>query len=892
MKVVNLRSEFLRFFARREHQVVGSSSVMPQGDKTLMFTNAGMNQFKDVLLGNELRDYKRATSSQKCIRAGGKHNDLDEVGKDGRHLTFFEMLGNWSFGDYYKRDAISWAWEFVTQHLKFPVERVYVSTYKNDDESRRIWLEDIGLPPEKVIALGDIDKGDEENFWSMGPTGPCGPCTELYYDTRPEEGDPCWEPDLFDEDRLLEFWNLVFMEFHRDDEGKLSPLAMKSVDTGLGMERVAAILENRSNVFQTELFASILKKISGLRFSNERSIEEIYGDTKFSSFAVIADHIRSLAFTVSEGASFSNEGKGYVLRRILRRAVRHGYLLGFKESFLYKLIPTVAKNYGDVYPELKATEHETAEIIQLEEKRFFRTIENGMVMFKQTVNKLKKSGSSLFPGREAFVLHDTFGFPFDLTEIMVQELGMSADRKGFEEAMEEQVERSRAADNRYDKEQGEWISVSDKKGSFYNCSKKYPDYSCDTDIVRYRKSGDNWEFLSGSTSFYAESGGQVGDRGTFRSKNYPFSFDVIDTQKTPMGSVYTAKLKEGEVTKEAMSGSFVASVDKVKRRAIMAHHTATHLLHSALRICVSERIFQAGSLVDAKRLRFDFTFARPLNENELQEVEDLVNEHIRQAIPVDVYNDMSRSDAESIGAMAIFGEKYGEKVRVIKVGNVSAELCGGTHVSNTESIRLFRIKSETGIAAGVRRIEAVVGYAALALYTRERSLLKSLGQLLKVGTEDLDKKVQKLIRDQGDLDKRVQKLSNQLAAAEVSGLLKSIEVVEGVSILAAQIEVNTRPEMLSYIDKFRDHLGALSIVLLISVINKTPAIICMVSEQVCKQLKIKAGNLINHAASIVGGRGGGRPTLAQAGGKNCSRISEALEAFRQAAKSEVINKLG
>lgn len=884
MNAAELRKSFLDYFAQRDHRIVASSAVIPHGDPTLLFTNAGMNQFKEVLLGREIRDYKRATSAQKCIRAGGKHNDLDEVGKDSRHLTFFEMLGNWSFGDYYKREAIEWGWGYVTEVLNIDPELLYAAVYKDDDESAGFWRDVIGLPPERITRFGDIENGDEENFWSMGPTGPCGPCTEIFVDQHPEAGPVVWGPG-FDEDRIVEIWNLVFMEFDRDADGTLSPLPMKSVDTGMGFERALCLVQGVDNVFHTGVFRPIILKTAQLLGLAPNDPSEIYDRDDFSAFAVIADHIRTLSFSLADGGMFSNEGRGYVLRRILRRAVRFGRTLGFEGPFLFKITSTLAEHMGAAYPELRATKDQISEMIKLEEERFFRTIDRGIARFSDLAAQTKEGGSDRIDGAEAFKLYDTFGFPLDLTEIMAEEEGLAVDTVGFDEALKVQQERARAHDTRYE-DDGEWLTVRE---GMADQTVAWETTTATAKILRVREHSQtgSWEILLDETPFYAESGGEVGDTGLIRDANNRFCFEITDTQHTPAGITHIGKLVEGTPSLQALHADVIAEVNSERRFLITCNHTGTHLLHAALHEVVSEQARQAGSLVAPDRLRFDFTFNRPLTEEEIEQLENHVNQNIQAALDVVTHVDVPREKAEAMGAMAIFGEKYGETVRIVDVPSRSAELCGGCHVENTRDIAFFRIVSETGVAAGVRRIEAITNREAFAQARDDRQLLTELAQQLKAEVPSLSKRLRSMIEAQHELHKRAETLAQRLAEAETTRIVGSAETVEDILITSARVNAANRQELLFYVDALRPKLPALATVLLGAVIDDKPALACLVTDELAKRPGFKAGELINEVAPIVGGRGGGKPSLAQAGGNDPEKLGEAISAFRQKVAARV-----
>lgn len=875
-----LRAEFLTYFKEREHRVIDSSPVVPEGDPTLLFTNAGMNQFKDQLLGNDVRDYKRATSAQKCIRAGGKHNDLDEVGKDGRHLTFFEMLGNWSFGDYYKKESIEWAWDFCLNRLELDPERLYVTVHENDDESFDIWSEEIGIPDTRLLRLGDKD-----NFWAMGPTGPCGPCTEIHIDLTPEaEGFEFVEG--YDDDRVVEIWNLVFMEFNRDESDNLNPLPMKSVDTGMGLDRVAMVMEGRANVFHTDIFRPIISRTASLLDIEIEDWDAFYQRDDFIEFAVIGDHIRAVMFSLCDGAKFSNEGAGYVIRRILRRAVRYGRQLGFEGPFLHQVAHAVIEKFQHAYPELEANGKNAAELIKLEEERFFRNIDRGIELFETAAAEVEDAGENTIGGDKVFELHTTFGFPPDLTEIMAEEKGLKVDLNEYERLLEEFRETSRGKDM-YEGAAGvgDWVTVEEGPSSHFV---GYKSDEITTRVLKFRHLKDrDYELLLEDTPFYSESGGQVGDTGRIEAKS--IAFEVTDTQKAPIGIVHTATLTRGQLSEEALrSVEFEAEIDRKRRSLTQSNHTATHLLHAALRNIVSEQIFQSGSLVAPDRLRFDFSHGEPLSDEELEAVEKRVNEQIREAHPVVAHFDVDRDRAvNEMGAMAIFGEKYGDSVRVIEIPGESVELCGGTHVQNTAEINLFRITSETGVAAGIRRIEAVTNETAFRHVQQDRDTLRALARTLKTDTRSLEERLEGLLEERQELERQVQKLSQRLAKADSADLVSDAIDVDGVKVIAQKISADTRDQMLKYADSLREKLDE-GVVLLGAEIDGKAALLCLVTESAFKNRKLKAGDLINQAAEFVDGRGGGRPTLAQAGGTNVDGLGASVEQF----ESIVRNSLG
>ena len=877
MKPDEIRQSYLDFFEDRGHEVVQSAPVIPENDPTLLFTNAGMNQFKDLLLGNETRDYNRATSVQKCMRAGGKHNDLDEVGKDGRHLTFFEMLGNWSFGDYYKRQAIEWAWEYLLDVLELDPERLYVTVYKDDDDSYDIWADEIDFPEDKILRLGDIEKGDEENFWSMGPTGPCGPCTEIHYDKEHGEK-PLEFVEGYDEERVTELWNLVFMEYNRTEQGDLEPLPMKSVDTGLGLDRVAMVMAGVDNIFKTELFKPVFRRTAKLLGRDSIDWDSFYDSDDFSNYAVIADHIRSLLFSLCDGAQFSNEGRGYVLRRILRRAVRFGKELGFDEPFLCDVAPAIVESYGHVYPELEATGEEAAELIKIEEERFFRNIDRGIALFEEAADEAEQEGRDHLTGQEVFDLHATYGFPPDLTEIMAEERGLAIDWNEYKNLWAEHQEKSKADDMaQQGGEVGEWNQLRDNVEASQFVG--YDNLETKARIVQYRHlEDDTYDLILTETPFYAEAGGQIGDSGTVRASDGDIEFRVRDTQSGSIGTVHRVELERGIVSDETLSGVFVARVDGERREKTAANHTATHLLHAALRELISEDIFQSGSLVSNEKLRFDFSYEKPLTPEQIRKLEDRVNDYIRRAVDVREHRQVDRDRAvNEMGAMAIFGEKYGEQVRVIEIPDESVELCGGTHVDNTSEINLFRIEKETGAAAGVRRIVAVTKQRAYKSFQQDRDTVRRAAETIGADKRDLLDRLESFVDKKQELSRQVDKLSQKFANQRTSEIADNAERVDGVAAIAQKLDVESRDQLLQFADELRQQIDV-GTALLMADIGGSPALLVMVTEEATER-GLDAGDLINEVAPIVDGNGGGRPTLAQGGGATSSKIPDALEAF-------------
>ena len=868
MKSNELREKFLAYFKGLNHEVVASSPVIPRNDPTLLFANAGMNQFKEVFLGNEVRSYKRATSVQKCIRAGGKHNDLDEVGKDGRHLTFFEMLGNWSFGDYFKAEATQWAWDFLTKHLGLKPENLYISIYKDDDEAYVIWNEKVGIPKDHIARFGDIEKGDEENFWSMGPVGACGPCTEIYIDKTPDQPN-LWGPD-YPEDRYLELWNIVFMQFERAEDGTLTRLPMCSVDTGMGMERILGILQNVDSVYETDLFKGILEKISAMLGKNMTQAE-ILASPDVTAYRVIADHVRTLTFAISEGQPFSNDGRGYVLRRILRRAVRFGRMLGFDKPFLHQVSQAVVDSFAQAYPELGLVAKQTQEVIRIEEERFFATLDRGIARFEEVAAKAK---NKTIDGRDAFVLYDTYGFPLDLTQIMAEERGMKVDEAGFQEALAEQRQRSCEKSKFCTNVQAPWTILQEGQ----TCEFKGYTSSCEvSDVLRYRHCGDICEIILRRTPFYAEGGGEVGDHGTIAANGADLVFDVVETMRGEGGIVHICEVREGFVTPEVMKGEFTATVDAEFRAAVSANHTCTHLLQAALRSLVSKEIYQAGSLVRPDRFRFDFTFPRALTPHELAQVEARVNQNIAEAHRVIKHADVPIEQAKKMGAMAIFGEKYGDKVRVIEVTDgVSTEFCGGIHVDNTRDIQTFRIVSESAIAAGVRRIECVTRKSAMELYNSERKLVAEIAGLLHCDVSSIPTRIEKLRDTASRLEKELEQANIRVAQAELAGILATRkDSANGVAVYAARLNVRDRKDLLTYGDLLRDKMKN-GVAMIGAILDGKPALTCVVSEDAVKA-GLHAGKLVGACAAVIGGKGGGRPNAAQAGGTDVDKLDEAIQ---------------
>jgi alanyl-tRNA synthetase len=857
-----LRKAFLDFFAERGHEVVASSSLVPHDDPTLLFTNAGMVQFKDVFLGRDKRPYVRAASSQRCVRAGGKHNDLENVGYTARHHTFFEMLGNFSFGDYFKREAIHYAWEFLTKTLGLPADKLWVTVYDEDDEAAEIWLKEIGVDPKRFTRIGDKAGGrkyESDNFWSMGDTGPCGPCSEIFYDHGPEVwGGPPGSPEE-DGDRYIEIWNLVFMQYNRDADGNMTPLPRPSVDTGMGLERLAAVLQGVHSNYEIDLFQSLIDaaaKATGCANREEKSLR------------VIADHIRSCAFLVVDGVTPSNEGRGYVLRRIIRRAIRHGYMLGRKEPFFHQLVEPLCREMGKAFPELPAAQGQVERVLKVEEERFAETLEQGMKILDQVVADLK---DKQIPGETVFRLYDTYGFPTDLTADIARERELTLDMEGFEQAMQAQRERARAA-SQFGVEQSMQLALEGE--TEFTGYERLEDKATVIALFRDGESVDNLEqgqhgmVVLDHSPFYAESGGQAGDRGTLTLEGVLFM--VIDTRKQG-GDVFghIGSLEYGELH---VGDEVCARVDSQTRRATALHHSATHLLHAALRQVLGEHVAQRGSLVDAERLRFDFTHFEPVSREQLQTIEQLVNAQVRENYMVETRL-MSLEDAKASGAMALFGEKYSEQVRVLRMGGFSTELCGGTHVKAVGDIGLFKITAETGIASGVRRIEAVAGASAIQWLKADEDRLQRIAGLVKAGRDDLDDKVQQLVERNRALEKELEQLKGKLASAAGSDLAGKAVEVSGIKVLAAKLDGVDPKSLRDTMDQLKNKLGS-AVVVLATVNEGKVSLVAGVTQDQTKRLK--AGDLIRVVAEKVGGKGGGRPDMAQAGGNDPQALPEAL----------------
>jgi len=864
-----IRERFLRYFEGKGHTIVASSELVPKEDPTLLFTNAGMVQFKNLFLGLEDRGYTRAASSQKCVRAGGKHNDLENVGFTARHHTFFEMLGNFSFGDYFKDEAIAWGWEFLTEIMGLPEEKLIITIYKNDDEAFEIWNKKMGIPVERIVRLGEKD-----NFWMMGETGPCGPCSEIIYDQGKEVG--CGRPECNVEcecDRHLELWNLVFTQFNRDESGKLTPLPKPNIDTGMGLERLVAVMQGVQSNYDSDLFKEIIEHIeaaSGKKYKDNQD-DDI-------SIKVIADHSRAVTFLISDGVLPSNEGRGYVLRRILRRAARHGKLLGMNKPFLHDIVPVVIEKMKDAYPELLDKESYVRKVVANEEQRFMETLDAGLKILNDEMDVLKEKGEKTVPGEVVFKLYDTFGFPTDLTAEAVRIQDMTVDMEGFEKAMAAQREKARES---WRGSGGEKVSDVYLRLSTKGISNDFVGYEGVTEAtshitailkndeeVKTLSEGENGEIFVEHTPFYGEVGGQVGDTGIIESGSS--LFDVWDTQKL-LDDLFThiGKLKKGQIN---VGDTVVLKVDKSARRATEAHHSGTHILQAALKKVLGDHIKQSGSFVNPERLRFDFTHFSRIEDEEMEEVEKIANEYIRQNVPVTT-TVLPREEAIKTGATAVFDEKYGDDVRLVKMGDFSMELCGGTHVTRTGDIGLLKVVSESAVAAGVRRIEAVTGMAAINYFRSVERELKESASLLKARPLELSERLEKFLIHQKDMEKEIESLKGKLASRDSSDLLSKAREVNGIRVLAAVVDAPDIKTLRDFGDKLRDKIKS-GIILIGSKVGEKAMLLCMVTKDLTD--KYDAGKIVREIAPVVGGTGGGRPEMAQAGGPNPGKLEEAL----------------
>jgi alanyl-tRNA synthetase len=869
-----IREKFLQFFKDRGHAVVASSSLIPKDDPTLLFTNSGMVQFKNLFLGKEDRGYRRAASSQKSVRAGGKHNDLENVGYTARHHTFFEMLGNFSFGDYFKKEAIEWAWDFLTGVMGLPKERMLITIYRDDDEAFEIWNKKMGIPADRIFRLGEKD-----NFWMMGETGPCGPCSEIIYDQGPETG--CGRPECSVEcdcDRFLELWNLVFTQFDRDAEGKFHPLPKPNIDTGMGLERLAAVIQGVKSNYECDLFREILQaigRLSGRTYGDGRE-----GDV---SMRVIADHCRSVTFLIGDGILPSNEGRGYVLRRILRRAARHGKLLGMDKPFLHDLVPVVIEKMKNPYSDLPDKESYIRKVVFNEEQRFMETLDGGLRILNEEMERLRKEGKDTLPGGVVFKLYDTFGFPTDLTADAAKASGFGTDMAGFEKAMEIQREKARESWKGSGEE-----AVSDVYHglSAKGISNTFVGYEGVTEAVArvtaiLRKNeevptlreGENGEVFVDTTPFYGEVGGQIGDAGIIEGSESVF--DVWDTQK-PLDTLFThiGKMKKGELH---VGDTVVMKVDVKARRATEAHHSGTHILQAALKQVLGDHVKQSGSLVNTERLRFDFTHFSRIEDEEMERVERIANAHIRDNEPV-VTRVLPKEEAFQTGATAVFDEKYGDEVRLVQMGDFSKELCGGTHVRRTGDLGFLKVLNESSVAAGVRRIEAVTGEEAVKYFRKVEGELRKASALLKTSPLEISERVDRLLKANRELEKEIAALKGKLAARESTNLLDRVKVVNGVKTLAAEVAVEDVKALRDLGDKLRDKMQS-GVLLLGGRSGEKAMLLCMVTKDLTG--RFHAGNIVKAVAPLVGGTGGGRPDMAQAGGGNPDGLPGALSKFEE-----------
>ena len=872
-----IRKSFLDYFAKRGHTVVRSSSLVPEKDPTLLFTNAGMVQFKNVFLGVEKLPYVRATSSQKCLRISGKHNDLEAVGRDTYHHTFFEMLGNWSFGDYYKEEAIGWAWELLTREWGLAKEKLWATVYKDDNDAERLWLKISGLPKERVRRFGE-----EENFWEMGETGPCGPCSEIHIDQgieacdrKNEKGHRCQVNG--DCARFIELWNLVFIQYNRDDKGELEPLAAKHVDTGMGLERISAVLQGVSSNYDVDFMRDLIRtteEIAGKKYGNNSAADV--------SFRVIADHARAVSFLIADGVAPSNEGRGYVLRRLLRRAARHGRMIGLKEPFLFRVAASVAEVMGGAYPELHGAAGRITEMIRAEEERFGETLEKGLVLLEEAVAELKRGKKKALSGEIAFRLYDTYGFPLDLTEDILRAEGISVDQAGFERLMDEQRNRGREARESLQTDSRIQLDREIQFVGYYRLDAESQVLAIYAQGQGRAEVGEGMELdlITEATPFYGESGGQVGDRGTIETTRGD-QMEVMDTQHpTPQLTVHRGRIKKGRMQ---VGDKVYLRVDDKFRHRTMLNHSATHILHSVLREELGGHVRQAGSLVAPDRLRFDFNHTGAIPPDKLEAIEEKVNERVRLDAEVRI-EESSYDEAIRKGALAFFGDKYGDQVRVVRIGDFSTELCGGTHVHRSGEIGLFKLQSEGGIAAGVRRVEALTGEGALELIRRYEQKLREIGELVRAGEEGAVEKVKKLLQQQRELEREIERLRGQLGKNRIPDLLAERQSVNGTNVLIAQVDGVEAKQLREIADQLKEKMGS-GFIFLASAGENGVSLVSSVSPDLTK--RYHAGNIIKEVAPIVGGGGGGRPDFAQAGGKEPSKTSDALKRVWEIVKTAI-----
>ncbi len=862
MKGKEIRKKFINFFKDKGHKHLPSSSLIPADDPTLLFTNAGMVQFKKIFLGQEKPAYSRAVTCQKCVRAGGKHNDLENVGYTARHHTFFEMLGNFSFGDYFKEEAISFAWEFITKELGLDKKKIYVTVFKEDEEAREIWKKVAGLPEERIVPLGEKD-----NFWMMGDTGPCGPCSEIIYDQGEQFG--CGRPDCgpgCDCDRFLEIWNLVFMQYERDEKGNLRPLPKGCIDTGMGLERIAAVMQGVPSNYDTDLFKPIMKKIEEISGKGYKENEETE-----VAFKVIADHVRAATFLIAEGLIPSNEGRGYVLRRIIRRAQRFGKILGIGEPFLFNLVDSVIQEYGEIYPEIQKEKENIKKILKFEEEKFLNTLETGLEILEREVEELIKSGQKIIPGEVIFKLYDTYGFPYDLVRDYALKKGLEIDLQGFERLRAQARELSRKSWKGEIKDLPQIVKEAIDKGIEVEFT-GYEKLEEKSKVLFVGEEGKYLYVITEKTPFYPEGGGQVADRGEIIGKN--FKGDVIEVKRSGKVIFHKVLVKEGGLSQ---GEEVILKVDKEKRESTARHHTATHLLHAALRKVLGSHVHQAGSLVSPERLRFDFTHFKGLTPEELERIEKLINEWIMASYPVETFY-TSREEAEKLGAIALFEEKYGEVVRVVKINEVSIELCGGTHVKNTGEIGLFKILGETSVASGVRRIEAVCGLKALEYMQNLEKKIYSITEILKCSPEDIEKRIESLFSQVEELKREVKRLKKGELKKELEEALKGVKKIDKISYLVAKFQVKDMNELREIGDYFKNKLPD-CVVFLIGQTEKKILALCMLSKNLAERLSARE---IFESLSSLGLKGGGREHLAQGSFLSMpelGKIEKALETY-------------
>jgi alanyl-tRNA synthetase len=844
-----IRNQFWDFFKSKDHRIVSSSPVVPFDDPTLLFTNAGMNQFKDVFLGTGTREYLRAANTQKCIRVSGKHNDLEEVGHDTYHHTFFEMLGNWSFGDYYKAEAIEWGWELLTEVWKLPKERLWATVYRTDDEAMELWKSKTDINPDHILRFDEKD-----NFWEMGETGPCGPCSEIHINLSDDYDNPKYVNAGVPE--CIEIWNLVFIQYNRDQTGKLHELPAKHVDTGMGFERVCAVLQKKKSNYDTDVFTPIINeisKISNVKYENEE--DQI-------SMRVIADHIRTLTFAIADGAVPGNDGRGYVLRRILRRAARYGRKLNLREPFLFKLVEVLVETMGDVFPEIKEKQNYVEKVIKSEEASFNATLDRGIELFEEAVKNLKKKDKKIIPGKDVFKLYDTYGFPADLTNVMAQEKGLMIDEEGFNKLMEGQKKRGREASK--DKFASVNISINDLNSFDIIDGKSefigYDVLKSGSKIIGHKKDSENDLIILDKTPFYVEAGGQIDDIGKMEIDS--FLLNVIDVTKVDNKTVHV--LENEKNTKITAGQTVLASVDEKRRWDIMRNHTATHLLHAALRKILGTHVHQAGSYVGPDRLRFDFSHYSKLSPEEIKEIENIVNEKLRENIQLQHHRNIPFEEAKKMGALMFFGDKYGDKVNVVQFGEFSKEFCGGTHVQNTSQIGLFKIINESSIASGVRRIDAVTGIGVENFIYSQINILK-----------ENEEKLSLILDEKKKLEKEIAELKLKEKLGQIDSVIKNPVQFDGINIFKSKVDAENMDELKSFGDELRNKIKN-GVGVLISQIENKVGIVCVVSDDLIKEKKLSAGEIVGEIAKILGGGGGGKPHLATAGGKDVSKINEAL----------------